>query len=77
MATGVAVRALLVSLAVLAVAPGVAVAAPTAPVVFDQTPPAFTNQTSATFTFHDPNGPASFTCALDAATPAPAPPHTR
>ena len=77
MATGVAVRALLVVVAVLAVAPGVAVAAPTAPVVFDQTPPAFTNQTSATFTFHDPNGPASFTCALDAGTPATCtPPHS-
>jgi hypothetical protein len=47
------------------VAAGVAVAA-SAPVLFDQAPPAATNQTSATFAFRDTQGPASFTCALDA-----------
>jgi hypothetical protein len=69
-ATGAAVRALLVSLALCAITPGVALAA-SAPVVFDQTPPAFTNQTSATFKFHDPNGTASFSCQLDSVSVSP------
>jgi hypothetical protein len=43
----------------------------TAPVVFDQAPPTATNQTSATFKFHDPNGTASFTCQLDSVSVSP------
>ncbi len=70
MAGRVAVRALLVCLALCAIAAGPAVAA-TAPVVFDQVPPAATNQTSATFKFHDPNGTASFTCMLDSVSVSP------
>ncbi|HXD64483.1 MAG TPA: hypothetical protein VNV17_07700, partial [Solirubrobacteraceae bacterium] len=69
-ATGVVVHALLVSLALCAIAPGLADAAP-APVVFDQVPASATNQTSATFKFHDPQGTASFTCELDSVSVSP------
>ena len=58
--TGVA--ALVVTLALGALWPGVASAA----VVFDATPPADTNQTSATFRFHDSGGGSpSFDCKVD------------
>jgi hypothetical protein len=74
-ATGAAVRALLVSLALCVIAPGVAVAATFA---FDSTPPAHTNQTSATFTFHGPAPGTTFACSLDggaSVNPCPSP-HT-
>ena len=66
MAAGVAVRALLASLALCAIAPGVAMAA----VTFTATPANPSNQTTATFSFHDSaGGNPSFTCALDSAAP--------
>ena len=67
MTAGAAVRALLVSLALCAIAPGVAMAA----VTFTATPANPSNQTTATFSFHDSaGGNPSFTCALDSAAPA-------
>ena len=66
MATGVAVRALLVSLALSVIAAGVAVAAPPG-IVFDAAPANPTNQTSATFQFHDTAGASTFACLLDSA----------
>ena len=69
MATGAAVRALLASLTLLAIAPGAAVAATTI-VVFDADAANLTNQTSATFQFHDTARAPTFTCLLDSATPA-------
>ncbi len=56
---------MLVAVAVLAAATG-ASGAPN-PLVFDATPPKQSNQTSATFRFHDSDGPASFQCSLDSA----------
>jgi hypothetical protein len=66
-ATGAAVLALLLFLALRATSPGVADAATA--VVFDSTPPAFSNQTSWTFKFHASSGAASFTCTLDSSAP--------
>jgi hypothetical protein len=60
-ATGAAVRALLGSLALCAIVPGVAAAATFA---FDSTPPPDSNQTTGTFVFTGQSG-ATFTCALD------------
>ncbi len=53
--------AVVVTLALGAIWPAVAAAA----VLFDATPAMDTNQTSATFRFHDSSGPASFDCKLD------------
>ena len=55
--------ALVATLALGAIGPSVAAAA----VVFDATPAMDTNQTSATFRFHDTSGLVSFNCKLDSA----------
>ena len=62
-ATGAAVRALLASLALCALAPGVASAATT--IVFDVAPAPQTNQTTATFKWHDIATASGYTCQLD------------
>ena len=63
-ATGAAVRALLVSLALCVIAPGVASAATT--IMFDVAPAHQTNQTTATFKWHDTATASSYMCQLDA-----------
>jgi hypothetical protein len=60
-ATGAAVRALLVSLALCAIAPGVASAA----ITFEVAPAHQTNQTTATFKWVDSVTEPSYTCRLD------------
>ncbi len=62
MAAGAAVRALLASLAAVAMAPGLASAATFA---FDSTPPAQSNQIAPTFAYHGPDASSTFSCKLD------------
>jgi hypothetical protein len=62
-ATGASVRALLVFLALCAIAPGVADAA----ITFEAAPAPQTNQTTATFRWHDTVTEPSYTCELDTA----------
>ena len=74
MVTGTA--ALVATLVLGAIGPPVAAAA--SGIVFDSQPAAETNQTSATFSFHDPGGATSFECKVDTGgftSPCPSP-HT-
>lgn len=69
--------ALVLTLAVVAALPAVAAAAAN-PIEFDSGPPPSTNQTAATFSYHDINGPTTFECEVDSGAvinPCPAP-HT-
>jgi hypothetical protein len=55
--------ALVATLALGAISPAVAAAAN--PILFDSAPPASTNQTSATFSYHDIDGSTTFECKVD------------
>lgn len=69
--------ALVLTLALGAGLPAMAAAAAN-PIEFDSGPPPSTNQTTATFNYHDINGPTTFECKVDSGafvSPCPAP-HT-